>query len=81
MDKFVEEIQQRNIAKLLKQDPEEIVISGMGGRFPMSNSTDELADNLYKNIDMISEDDNEERWPKCKFKIYLKLIRFYSHNN
>ena len=71
---------QRNIAKLLKQNGEQIVISGMGSRFPLSNSIYKLVKNLYKNIDMISDDENEERWPNCKFKIYLQLISFYSHN-
>ena len=40
---------------------EPIVISGMGGRFPESDSTDEFANNLYNNVDMITEDDR--RWP------------------
>ena len=61
----VEQIQQRNVSKLLKLS-EDIVISGVGGRFPMSNNTDEFANNLFNNIDMITEDENEERWPKCK---------------
>ena len=56
---------QINISDLLKQN-EDIVISGIGGRFPMSNNTDEFAKNLFDNIDMITEDDNEERWSKCK---------------
>lgn len=56
---------QINISDLLKQN-EDIVISGIGCRFPMSNNTDEFAKNLFDNIDMITEDDNEERWPKCK---------------
>ena len=59
------EIHDRRITKLLKQS-EDIVISGASGRFPMSNSIDEFAYNLFNNIDMITEDDNEERWPKCK---------------
>ena len=58
-------IQQRKITKLVKES-EEIVISGMGGRFPLSNSTDQFSQNLYNNVDMITPDDNEERWPKRK---------------
>jgi fatty acid synthase len=50
----------KNIATLLKEG-EEIVISGMSGRFPESDSIDEFADNLYKNVDMISGDGR--RWP------------------
>ena len=62
---LIKEIQSRKVSKLLKES-EDIVISGIGGRFPMSNNTDEFAHNLFNNIDMITEDDNEERWPKCK---------------
>ena len=40
---------------------EDIVISGISGRFPESDTMDEFADNLYKNINMISLDDR--RWP------------------
>ncbi|XP_054160814.1 fatty acid synthase-like [Oppia nitens] len=39
----------------------DIVISGMSGRFPLSDNIDEFADNLYNGIDMITEDDT--RWP------------------
>lgn len=60
-----QKVEQRNITKLLKQS-EEIVISGLGCRFPMSNNYDEFANNLFNNIDMITEDNNEERWSKCK---------------
>ena len=40
---------------------EDIVISGISGRFPESDNMDELAENLLNNIDMITEDDR--RWP------------------
>ena len=40
---------------------EDIVISGVAGRFPESDNIDELRDNLFKNVDMITED--ERRWP------------------
>ena len=63
-------IQQRKITKLVKES-EEIVISGMGGRFPLSNSTDQFSQNLYNNVDMITPDDNEERWPKRKSNSFL----------
>lgn len=42
--------------------PEDIVISGISGRFPESDNTDELAKNLFENVDMITSD--ERRWPK-----------------
>lgn len=40
---------------------EEIVISGMSGRFPKSNNMREFAENLYNKVDMV--DDDESRWP------------------
>jgi fatty acid synthase len=42
-------------------DPlDEIVISGIAGRFPKSDNVAEFADNLYNKIDMV--DDSEARW-------------------
>lgn len=40
---------------------DDIVVSGMGGRFPESDTTDEFAHNLYNKIDMITADNR--RWP------------------
>ena len=61
-----EEIENRNVSKLIKQC-DDIVISGIGCRLPMSDSCDEFAKNLYDNVYMNTEDDNNERWPKGKF--------------
>ena len=61
----IQEIKSRKIVTLLTES-EEIVISGIGGRFPSSENLDEFAHNLYNNIDMITEDQNEERWSKGK---------------
>jgi len=47
--------------ELLLKKGEEIVISGMSGRFPESDSTDEFANNLYNKVDMITDDNR--RWP------------------
>ena len=70
----IKEIKSRKIVSLINES-EEIVISGIGGRFPSSESLDEFADNLYNNIDMITEDVNGERWPKGKqFLSYNLLI-------
>ena len=55
--------QQRKMPKY--EVDEEIVISGIAGRFPESNTLDEFADNLYKNINMVTLDDR--RWPIGKF--------------
>ena len=48
----------------LLRNSEDIVISGVAGRFPESDTMDEFAANLFNNIDMITEDDR--RWPKGK---------------
>jgi fatty acid synthase len=40
---------------------EDIVISGIAGRFPECDNMDEFAYNLYNNLDMVTEDDR--RWP------------------
>ena len=39
----------------------DIVITGISGRYPGSDSIDELRDNLFDNKDLITEDDS--RWP------------------
>jgi len=39
---------------------EEIVISGIAGRFPESNNVEELKNNLLNKIDMVTDDDR--RW-------------------
>ncbi len=51
---------QIDISSLLKKN-EDIVISGLGGRFPESDTVDEFAQNLYNKVDMIVDDDR--RWP------------------
>lgn len=40
---------------------DDIVISGIGGRFPESDNLDELANNLIDHVDMVTRD--ERRWP------------------
>ena len=45
---------------------EDIVISGIGGRYPESDSVDEFADNLYNKVDMLTLDNR--RWRQGKFK-------------
>lgn len=39
---------------------DEIVISGLAGRYPESNNTNELRDNLLAMRDMVTQDDR--RW-------------------
>lgn len=48
-------------ARATFSDPQdEIVISGIAGRFPNSNNVADFAHNLYNKIDMV--DDDERRW-------------------
>lgn len=46
-------------ARLCKDD-DEIVISGISGRFPNSRNMHELANNLYNKVSLV--DDKETRW-------------------
>ena len=50
---------------------EDIVISGISGRFPESNCLDEFADNLYNNVDMITLDDR--RWRQGQLFINISF--------
>lgn len=42
----------------------EVVISGISGRFPESNSIVEFKENLYAGVDLVTDDDR--RWPSGK---------------
>ncbi len=64
-----------DITSLLR-DGEEIVISGIGGRFPESDTVDEFAQNLYNKVNMITVDDR--RWPTGQ-KIYF-IFNFFKGN-
>lgn len=43
---------------------DEVVISGISGRFPESNSVAEFRENLFAGIDLVTDD--ERRWPSGK---------------
>jgi len=43
---------------------DEIVISGISGRFPESNSIAEFKENLFAGVDLVTDD--ERRWPSGK---------------
>ncbi|CAG2167742.1 unnamed protein product [Oppiella nova] len=49
----------------------DIVITGMSGRFPMSDTIDEFAKNLFDGIDMVTEDDS--RWPTDLYGICPRM--------
>jgi len=43
---------------------DEVVISGISGRLPESNSIAEFRENLFAGVDMVTDDDR--RWPAGK---------------
>ena len=60
----------------------DIVISGIAGRFPESSNLDEFWKNLYEGLDLMT--DNEDRWPKgmilylsCKIRSCILYILSY----
>ena len=59
--------------KIIEVMSEDIVITGISGRFPESDSIDEFANNLYNRVDMITEDNR--RWPTGLNK-YLSNVKF-----
>ncbi len=61
---------EKMISSVLKVG-EDVVISGMSGRFPESDSVDEFAQNLYNKVDMIVDDDR--RWPTGKFNLDITI--------
>lgn len=56
---------------------DDIVISGIGGRFPESDNIDELASNLLNGVDMVTRDGR--RWPIGKSPFTFEPI-FCSHD-
>lgn len=49
---------------ILYSGDNDVVISGISGRFPESNSIAEFRDNLFAGIDLVTDDDR--RWPTGK---------------
>ena len=49
----------------------EVVISGISGRFPNSNNMHEFSDNLYNKVDMV--DDDERRWNHTNAEIPRRI--------
>lgn len=50
----------KNSRAIFNDPQDEIVISGVAGRFPNSDNVAEFASNLYNKVDMV--DDDERRW-------------------
>jgi fatty acid synthase, animal type len=55
-----EKMSSKLIKKALLDTEDGIVVSGISGRFPNTENTQQLSDNLYGKVDMI--DDKETRW-------------------
>ncbi|KAI4478248.1 hypothetical protein M0802_014570 [Mischocyttarus mexicanus] len=61
-------------------EDEALVISGISGKFPNTNSVDELMENFFNSVDCISE--NHTRWPKEQKQVphcigtILEITRF-----
>ncbi|CAG2166701.1 unnamed protein product, partial [Oppiella nova] len=58
---------------------DDILVSGMSGRFPLSANTDEFAKNLFDGIDMVTDDDS--RWPMGLYDLSNRMgkIMDYEH--
>lgn len=56
----------------LSSENYEVVISGISGRFPESNSIAEFKDNLYAGVDLVTDDDR--RWPSGKKTIQQLIL-------
>ncbi|CAG2174339.1 unnamed protein product [Oppiella nova] len=50
---------------------DDIILSGMSGRFPLAVNTDEFAKNLFDGIDMVTDDDS--RWPMGLYDISNRM--------
>lgn len=48
---------------------EDIVVSGLSGRFPECDSIDEMRQKLYAGVDMVT--DEPSRWPYGKLVLHL----------
>jgi len=51
-----------------EEKPEDIVITGMAGRFPESDNVYQFRDNLYNKVDMITQD--ARRWDIGEFFVF-----------
>lgn len=56
----------------------DVVISGLSGRFPLSDNLDELADNLYSGVDMVTEDDS--RYPVGYWDLPSRIAKVKSYD-
>ena len=57
---------------------DDIVISGISGRFPQCDNIDQLRDNLFEHFDMV--DDREIRWPTSLFELPKRMGKIINLN-
>lgn len=50
-----------------KEETFEVVVSGVGGKFPMSENIEDLKINLNNKVNMVTE--NDCRWNKGEFAV------------
>lgn len=58
---------------------DEIVISGISGRLPESNSIAEFRENLFAGVDLVTDDDR--RWPSGKILYSITCHLNHFSNN
>lgn len=54
----------KHIKKRIWPVKEDVVITGVSGRFPEADSLEEFKQNLFEGVDMVTE--NDRRWPVGK---------------
>lgn len=62
----------RNLEAMSSDNPEDIVISGIAGRFPESDNIKHLQENLFDKIDLGTDD--ERRWLHSNIYLILPVI-------
>lgn len=60
-----------------KEKPNDVVISGMSGRFPESENIYKFKENLYKKVDMVTKEN--KRWDvgECFYYDYYYFFFFF----
>lgn len=57
---------------------DEVVISGISGRFPESNSIAEFRENLFAGVDLVTDDDR--RWPDGEYLYIFCNLKYIKYN-
>jgi fatty acid synthase, animal type len=77
MDRFPSKENQKLYSRVYPLTPEdEIVISGISGRFPNSKNISDFGDNLYNKVDMV--DDDEKRWRHTNPEIPKRMGKLHN---